>query len=458
MKTKILFLLLMTGFSIQVFPQNTVSRVTDSNTALHLLQPDYPVPYGPAKTEDIIAVLDRIYTFLDISTPAGIIDRQTKTEITNMSKLTAGSVFEPGIFRLISYEWGVAYGAMLLAGEATGDPKFKEYTLKRMNLIGVVAQYFKTAPVTGQQPNSPVRSVLDPRALDDAGSMCAAMIKTLNSGGKPALRSYIDNYIDYISKKQFRLQDGTLARNRPLPNTLWLDDLYMSVPALAQMGNLTGDNKYFDDAVKQVLQFSQRMFNKNQGLYMHGWVEDMNVHPEFYWARCNGWALLTMTELLDVLPEDHPGRSEVLELLRSHIRGIANLQSGNGLWHQLLNRNDSYLETSATAIFTYCIAHSINKGWIDATANGPMAVLGWNAVQTKVNSKGEVEGTCVGTGMSFDPSFYYNRPVNVAAAHGYGPVIMAGAEMIKLLKNYQVVINDAAVMFYPLGTDWSKYR
>jgi rhamnogalacturonyl hydrolase YesR len=347
---------------------------------------------------------------------------------------------------------------MLLASEATGDPKFKEYTIKRMNLIGDVAQYFKSSPATSQQPTSPVRSVLDPRSLDDAGSMCAAMIKTLNSGGNPALHSYIDNYINFISNKQLRLSDGTLARNRPLPNTLWLDDLYMSVPALAQMGKLTGDNKYFDDAVKQVLQFSQRMFNKNQGLYMHGWVQDMNVHPEFYWARCNGWALLAMTELLDVLPANHPGRSEVLDLLQSHIRGIANLQSGNGLWHQLLNRNDSYFETSATAIFTYCIAHSINKGWIDAQAHGPMAVLGWNGVQTKVNSKGEVEGTCVGTGMSFDPAFYYYRPVNVAAAHGYGPVIMAGAEMIKLMKNYQIDINDAGVMFYPLGTDWKNNR
>ena len=51
----------------------------------------------------------------------------------------------------------------------------------------------------------------------------------------------IDNYIDYIMTKEFRLPDGTLARNRPQPNTLWLDDLYMSVPALAQMGKLTGD-------------------------------------------------------------------------------------------------------------------------------------------------------------------------------------------------------------------------
>jgi hypothetical protein len=46
----------------------------------------------------------------------------------------------------------------------------------------------------------------------------------------------------------------------------------------------------------------------------------------------------------------------------------------------------------------------------------------------------------------------------VAAAHGYGPVLMAGAEMLKLLKNYHVVINDAGVMFYALGSDWSKYR
>jgi rhamnogalacturonyl hydrolase YesR len=458
MKLKPIILLLLAGLALPVSSQNAPPKVTDSNTPLHLLQPDYPVPYGPVKAEDIAAVLNRIFAYLDASTPARMIDRQSKVEITDMTKLNPNSIFEPGVFRLISYEWGVLYGAMLYAGEVTGDPKFADYTIKRMNLIASVSQYFKTTSVTVQPTNNPVRPILDPRALDDAGSMCAAMIKTLNTGKSPALRPFIDNDINFISSKQFRLSDGTLARNRPLPNALWLDDLYMSVPALAQMGKLTGDNKYFDDAVKQVLQFSQRMFNKNQGLYMHGWIQDMNVHPEFYWARCNGWALLTMTELLDVLPENYPSRNLILDQLRAHIRGLAYYQSGTGFWHQLINRNDSYYETSATAIFTYCIAHAINKGWIDATANGPMAVLGWNAVQTKVNSKGEVEGTCVGTGMSFDPAFYYNRPVNVAAAHGYGPVILAGAEMMKLIKNYQIVINDAAVMFYPLGVDWHNFR
>jgi rhamnogalacturonyl hydrolase YesR len=232
----------------------------------------------------------------------------------------------------------------------------------------------------------------------------------------------------------------------------------MSVPALAQMGKLTGETKYFDDASKQIIQFSQRMFNKSRGLYIHGWILDMSSHPEFYWARCNGWALLAMTELLDVLPSGYPLRKDILEQYRSHVNGIASYQSGTGLWHQLIDRNDSYLETSATAIFTYCIAHGINKGWIDARAFGPAAALGWNAVQTKVNELGQVEGTCVGTGMAFDPAFYYHRPVNVAAAHGYGPVILAGAEMLNLIRNYQIIINDSAVMFYPLGTDWENYR
>jgi unsaturated rhamnogalacturonyl hydrolase len=456
MKLKPIILFLLTLLSIPASPQNAQPVVTDANTALHAIQPDYQVPYGPPVAKDVTAVLNRIFAYLDVSTPAKVIDRQTQAEISDLTKLTPGVNFAPGVFRLISYEWGVAYGAMLYAGEVTGDNKFTEYTISRMNLIVRVSGYYKSLSAT-QQAN-PVRSVLDPRALDDAGSMCAAMIKTYNSGKYQELRPFIDNYIKYISAGQYRLKDGTLARNRPLPDALWLDDLYMSVPALAQMGKLTGEKKYFDDACKQIIQFSDRMFNKNIGLYMHGWIQGMDPHPEYHWGRCNGWALLAMTELLDVLPPDHPSRAQILALFREHVKGLATYQTGSGFWHQLIDRNDSYLETSATAIFTYCIAHGVNNGWIDAQAFGPVALLGWNAVATKVNARGQVEGTCVGTGMAFDPAFYYNRPVSSAAAHGYGPIILAGTEMIRMLNNWQIEINDLAVMFYKPGTDWRNYR
>lgn len=131
----------------------------------------------------------------------------------------------------------------------------------------------------------------------------------------------------------------------------------------------------------------------------------MGDHPAFFWGRANGWALLTMTEVLDVMPTNHPQREKLMNLFREHVRGLAALQSGEGFWHQLLDRNDSYLETSATAIYVYCISHAINQGWLDAMAYGPVAQLGWHAVSTQINAEGQVEGTCVGTGMAFDPAF-----------------------------------------------------
>jgi hypothetical protein len=47
--------------------------------------------------------------------------------------------------------------------------------------------------------------------------------------------------------------------------------------------------------------------------------------------------------------------------------------------------------------------------------------------------------------MAFDPMFYYYRPTNVYAAHGYGPVLMAGAEIINLLRGYSFQLYDNAI-------------
>ncbi len=434
-----IFLILCYSLTAQNPPANDVT------SPLHALTPQYPVPYTIPKIEDVKTFLIKVYNYLDTVTPFQFINRQTNEVIKDLNTIDTNTIIKPGDFRLTSYEWGVTYSGMLHAGEITGDDRFTNYTKNRMHFIANSIEAFCVLYLKYPTRSNPFRQPIDPRALDDAGAMCAAMIKTFRSGSQQNLRPIIDNYINYISTKEFRLSDGTLARNRPQKNTLWLDDLYMSVPALAQAGKLTGEKKYFDDAVKQVLQFSKRMFNKELGVYMHGWVEGMQVHPEFHWARANGWAIMAMTELLDVLPENHPNRKAVLEQLQAHIKGLASYQSDRGLWHQLLDKNDSYLETSASAIYTYCIAKAINKGWIDKMAYAPMCLLAWNAVASKINAIGQVEGTCVGTGMAFEPMFYYYRPTNVFAAHGYGPVLLAGAEIINLLKNNSFEMNDGSI-------------
>jgi len=443
LRLQVLFLVLIL-LAGQVFGQQPT---TDATTPLHLLKPNYPIPYGIPKPEEVVAVLNRVHRYLDSVTPIGFVNEKTGEEITDYSKIDENTILKRGDFRIVSYEWGVTYAGMLLASEATGDPRFREYTEKRLAFIASAASSFKkpTTNYADWEARMPLRNLLAPRALDDTGAMSAAMIKAKRAGSKANLQPIIDVGLDHIMSKQYRLRDGTLARNRPQPNTLWLDDLFMGVPAIAQMGKLTGDRKYYDEACKQVLAFAKRMFNREKGVYMHGWVEGMTEHPEFRWARANGWAFMTEVELLEVLPQDHPMRPQILELLKAHAKGLASYQSGSGFWHQLLDREDSYLETSATAIYTFAFARAINRGWIDAAAYAPVTLLAWNAVTTKVNEKGQVEGTCVGTGMAFDPAFYYHRPTSAFAAHGYGPVLLAGAEVLSLLKNRKFEINDSSV-------------
>lgn len=435
---------------VLAFLTHTHGQVTDASAPLHLLQPEYETPYGVPDPKEVTAVLDRVYSYLDDVTPAQLVNKETGEEITDLSKIPEAKnlALKQGDYRLTSYEWGVTYAGMLAAAKATGDRKYADYAFDRLGFLAEIRPGLEEFEKLHPDATNPIEIVMHPDTLDHSGAMCAAMIKAKQAGLDADVDPLIENYIDFISNKELRLDDGTLARNRPQPHSLWLDDLFMSVPALARMGSYTGEQKYYDDAVRQVKQFSDRMFNHDKGLFMHGWIERMKEHPEFYWARANGWAVMTMIELLDVLPEDHPGRPEVLGLLQEHIKGLASYQSPQGFWHQLLDRNDSYLETSATAIYAYAIARAINKGYADPKAYGPMVALAWNAVASKVNDKGQVEGTCVGTGMGFDPAYYYYRPVSAYAAHGYGPVLLAGSEMIELVRNAHPAVNDRAVHFY----------
>ena len=435
-----LVLLLAITFG-QVFAQ------TDATTPLHLLKPNYPIPYGIPKREEVVAILDRVHGYLDGVTPPAFVNEKTGEVFTDASKIDPNTILQRGDFRIVSYEWGVTYAGMLLASETTGDVRFRNYVEKRLAFIAESAAAFRrpASHYEEWEGRMPLRNLLNPRTLDDTGAMSAAMIKAKRSGSKADVQPIFERGLQHIMTKQYRLADGTLGRNRPQPNTLWLDDMFMSVPAIAQMGKLTGDAKYYDEAVKQVLSFADKMFNKDKGVFMHGWVESMPTHPEFRWARANGWAFMALAELLEVLPENHPRREKVLQLFRDHARGLASYQSGNGLWHQLLDRPDSYLETSATAIYAYAYARGINRGWIDGKTFAPATLLAWNAVTTKVNAKGQIEGTCVGTGMGFDPAFYYHRPTSPFAAHGYGPVLLAGAEVLRMITDRKFEINDSSV-------------
>ena len=346
--------------------------------------------------------------------------------------------------------------------DVTGDKAFFKNNIDFFNWVVKYLPYFKEyAEKYNKKKIGNWSRIHKFHALDDCGSIGAAMIKTYLKTKNEDYLKVIYRIDEHVSKNQFRLNDGTLARHRPQYESIWADDLYMSVPFLANMGVLTGDNKYFDDAARQILQMAERLYIPEKELFDHGWsVTSGDYDPRFYWGRANGWTLMAMAELLSTMPENHKDRKEILHLYRSMVRSLANLQDGKtGFWHNLLDKNDTYLETSCTAMFTFAIAKGINEGWI-SHVYGPVALTGWNALTTIIQDNGAVDGTCEGTTFAHDNTYYYHRGKSIYATHGYGPVLYAGAEMIRLLQNDKIEVQKARInarnstFHYKLKSEW----
>ncbi len=425
--------------------------------------PKYPVPYEYPTVNGIKDVLYSVLHYYESTCDLKIIDSKTGKEITDFSKPDMNARVSSGFAGSWDYTNGVVLSAFAYIDHVLDDPSFFANNTSFFNLVVKTLPYFnKNKEIFGKEARGGWGRTPDFKALDDCGSIGAAMIKTYLKNKNNDYLPLIDTIADYISTKQFRLEDGTLARHRPQYKSVWADDLYMSVPFLANMGVLTGDHKYFDDAVRQVLQMAERLYVPSVGLFDHGWnVTSGNYDPRFYWGRANGWALMSMAELLGVLPENYRGRDKILDLYRSMVRSLAHLQDGTGFWHNLLDRNDTYLETSCTAMFTYCIAKGINEGWINHVY-GPVAVMGWNAIKTRVLTNGAVDGTCEGTTFASDNTYYYYRGTSIYATHGYGPVFYAGAEMIRLLNNNKIKVlkpkpnSINSALHFLLKSEWPK--
>ena len=419
------------------------TEVNDVNTPLHLMQPDFQgLPYGIPTETEVKQKMDCVLSFLEQTMPIEVEDGRLKQ----------------GGFRLTSYEMGVLYAAAGDAAKRTGDERYLRFVENRLLTMAKLAPTMRDSLQHNKNYDRQMRPLVMPHSLDDAGAMCAAYCRLSLDRPQKAYEGVIKGYMARI-RKIYRIgEDKVYARLFPHYNSVWLDDMYMGIPPLAWYGALKGDTASINDAVRQIRAFKSRMWVQlpptggiRQGLFRHGWVEEMNPHPFFPWGRANGWTILTLCEVLDAMQRAGytAGREELLDLLRQHIAGLCAVQDKSGLWHQLLNVPSSFLETSASAIFTYCLAHAICEGWIDPIAYGAQALLGWQAVSTQINEQGQVLNTVVGSGMGFDPAFYCHRPVHPMAAHGYGPVIWAGGEIIHMLRQTHPKMNDSAVHFYP---------
>lgn len=179
---------------------------------------------------------------------------------------------------------------------------------------------------------------------------------------------YLDaarNQYEYLINKTKRTADGGIAYSTG-PVALWVDSIYMVCPFFARYGQITGENRAFDEAVRHIEVQAKHLQDPHTGLFRHEWRETPNTYPESsLWARGNGWATTGIIDTLAYLPEDHPGRESLVEILTAQTSTLLELQDESGFWHHILDYCDSPLETSATLQYTYAFRRGHDLGVLE---------------------------------------------------------------------------------------------
>lgn len=359
------------------------------------------------------------------------VDKATQQSWTS----TQGVPYSPSVVAESPYnQWeywnGVLTIALLRSERAFNEPRYGDYARRNIRFIFDNLPYFQRQ-YQDKVRNASFHQFFRLSKLDDCGAMAAGVCDVYAVDPRADYLAYVHKAAEFILKRQCRLPDGTFARPEPRSLTLWADDLYMSVPFLARMGKLTGESRYFDEAAKQVENFTRYLYDPATGLYFHCWYSDVAMNGVAHWGRCNGWLMMAQVELLAHLPKDHPQRPALIALLQRQVAGIARYQDLTGLWHQVLDRPESYLESSCTAMFVYGIARGVNEGWLPYTYLS-IAQNGWAGLSTKIQNDGQVADICIGTGIEDNLKFYYTRPTKLNDIHGLGAILLAGTELSKI--------------------------
>ena len=231
---------------------------------------------------------------------------------------------------------------------------------------------------------------------------------------------------------------------------LWGDGVFMSMPFLVRYGSMFGDSKYAnDEAVLQLMTYNIHLSDVRTGLMFHAydesgqsaWADKDTKHSAERWCRAMGWFGMTLIEVLELLPRDHPMRPMLIGQVMLLVKAWARYQDAKtGLWYQVVDKGDNpanWLETSSSSMYTYVTAMAIDRGYVDKKLAN-VVQRGYAGVLTKISldKDGQTNLTdiCEGTNVA-DLAYYFARKRNTNDFHGLGAfLIMNEKFMNKTLK------------------------
>ncbi len=248
--------------------------------------------------------------------------------------------------------------------------------------------------------------------------------------------------------------EGGYWHKKRYPYQMWMDGLYMAEPFHAKYAKtyMEGETakKVWDKITLQFDLIEKHNRDPETGLYYHGWDESKQQRwgdkktglSKHFWSRGMGWYGMAMVDILELIPEDHPGRGRILGYLNSYAEAIVKFQDETGAWYQVLDlpdREGNYLEATGTCMFTYTLAKGVNKGYLPETymvqaKKGYEGILN-EFISVEDNGVVNLNKSCGVAGLGGDPyrdgtfDYYVNEIIRSNDPKGTGPFMMASLEL-----------------------------
>jgi rhamnogalacturonyl hydrolase YesR len=217
---------------------------------------------------------------------------------------------------------------------------------------------------------------------------------------------------------------GFWHRNPDYPNQMWLDGVYMADTFYATYTSyFDHDNTTaWEDIVLQFDLIESHTRNKTSNLLQHGydeskkaiWADPVTGASPHVWDRAVGWYFMALVEVLQVYPEYLPGYNRLKTYFTTLADGVRKAQDTSGGWWLVMDEpypgmEGNYIESSATAMFTYGYLKGVRTGLLDEsyreTASKAYDLMVERFVKVEKNSTLSWEGTVLVGSLNKDATY-----------------------------------------------------
>jgi unsaturated rhamnogalacturonyl hydrolase len=221
---------------------------------------------------------------------------------------------------------------------------------------------------------------------------------------------------------------GAVCLDSP-SRSIFVDTLCSDPPFLLRLAALTDDPRYAMRAAEIALGHCRVLQDAESGLFGHFADLGSGVAPGIPWGRGNGWAALGLASYLAECG-DVPERKEVADSFMRLCRGLAQHRIADAGWRNLIDRRESYPESSTTVLVAVAIEVGIRSGILDG-AWQDLADCAWASVEHRLDASGHLVSVSYRPGINTDPSRYEHAPaLGGAYPWAQGPYLLGAAQRI----------------------------